>query len=572
MSMTGDGRRPRPGRFGDGVATRWLALGCLLVATAAARAAGPGASQWVFVGADGRLACHADPQGNRIPDFSNCGYAGGGVALPAVPVRASVEPGAGDMTATLQNAIDRLAATAPDAAGFRGALLLRRGTYPIGGTLHVGASGIVLRGQGQGDDGTVLLCNGTTKHNLIEIAGTGSRGYDLPREATRITDDYVPVGATQFDVANATRLRPGQTVWVDRPATPAWLAAIGMDRLPPHRLPPDHDPEKVQPWDASYHLRFDRVVTAVDGHRVTIDAPLANAFERQFGGGTVYPYHFDGRIQHVGVEDLRAVSAFVGKPTDDDEKHGWIAIDLTKVQDAWVRDVTCAHFGFGLANVGRDAKWVTVQDCRCLDPVSQVTGGRRYSYNLMGELTLVQRCYSREGRHDFAVDSRVPGPNVFLACRAEHAHDDAGPHHRWSVGTLFDNVDTHVIDLQNRLNMGSGHGWAGANSVMWNCRVDEFRLQDPPTAHNWAIGTLGRQVLPSMMVDDAYRKRVPDSYFAAHPQPDPAWGFDPANRGTVDSPGVLVQPQSLYLAQLRQRLGDVAVRNLGGPFRLVHQP
>jgi hypothetical protein len=492
------------------------------------------------------------------------------VAPPTVAGRLTVEATPGDMTAAIQAALDGVGRLPPDAAGFRGAVVLGRGTFHVGGTLHLRASGVVLRGAGQGEDGTVLVCEGTTQHNLIEVAGSGSRGYDLPREATAITDDYVPVGATAFDVADTGRLRVGQTVWVDRPATPAWLAAIGMDRIPPHRSPPEHDGERVQAWDATYHLRFDRVVTAVAGHRVTVDAPLANAFEQRFGGGTVYPYHFEGRIEHVGVENLRAVSAFVGKPTDDDEHHGWIAVDLSKVQNAWVRDVTCVRFGFGLANVGRDAKWVTVQDCSCLDPVSQITGGRRYSYNLAGELTLVQRCYSREGRHDFAVDSRVPGPNAFVACWAERAHDDAGPHHRWSVGTLFDNVDTQVIDLQDRLNMGSGHGWAGANSVMWNCRVDEFRLQDPPTAHNWAIGTVGRQATPSFMVGDAYRRRVPDAYFAAHPTPDPAWGFDAANRGTVDSAGAHVAPASLYLAQLRDRLGAEAVSRIGGaPYRLA---
>ncbi|MDB5326102.1 MAG: hypothetical protein JWM57_1671 [Phycisphaerales bacterium] len=302
---------------------------------------------------------------------------------------------------------------------------------------------------------------------------------------------------------------------------------------------------------------------------MNIYAPLTNAFERQYGGGIAMPYHFEGRTEQVGIENVRLVSAFAGKPEDNDEKHGWIAIDLSKVQNAWVRDVTCVHFGFGLANIGRDAKWVTVQDCSCLNPVSQITGGRRYSYNIAGELSLVQRCFSREGRHDFALDSRVPGPNVFLACRSENAHDDAGPHHRWSTGTLFDNVDTHIIDLQNRLNMGSGHGWAGANSVLWNCRVDEFCIQTPPTANNWAIGVIGKQVPPSMMVNDEYRKRVPDDYFKGHPTPDPAWAFDLGNTGTIDSPGRLVAPQSLYLAQLRERLGDAAIQQIGPTYDLL---
>jgi hypothetical protein len=381
----------------------------------------------------------------------------------------------------------------------------------------------------------------------------------------------VPVGVTSFNFDDVRRFHIGQTIWVDRPATPAWLAAIGMDRIPPHRVSADHDSEPVQQWDSSYHLRFDRVITAIDGKRITIDAPLTNAFEKRFGGGAVYPYHFEGRIENIGIENLRADSAFTGPANGDDEKHGWIAINLTRVQNAWVRDVTSVHFGYGLVNIDRDAKWITVQDCSCLDPVSQISGGRRYSYNISGELSLVQRCYSREGRHDFVLDSQVPGPNVFLACWADNAHDDAGPHHRWSCGTLFDNIQTHSIDIENRLNMGSGHGWAGANNIMWNCKVDEFRLQQPPTAHNWAIGTLGRQMLPSFMEDDEYRKMVSDSYFAAHPKLDAAWGFDETNRGTIDSPGKPVGPESLYLAQLRDRCGGNAVKEIGGSYRFVQQ-
>src|SRR5437667_3167181 len=44
---------------------------------------GPGPySVWVYPGSDGRLVYKKDDHGNQIPDFSNAGYGGGGVALP----------------------------------------------------------------------------------------------------------------------------------------------------------------------------------------------------------------------------------------------------------------------------------------------------------------------------------------------------------------------------------------------------------------------------------------------------------------------------------------------------------
>ena len=72
--------------------------------------------------------------------------------------------------------------------------------------------------------------------------------------------------------------------------------------------------------------------------------------------------------------------------------------------------------------VGPDSKWITVQDSQCLDPVSQITGSRRHSFPIQGQLSLVLRCYTRRGRHDYVLHSRIPGPNAFVYCIADMAH------------------------------------------------------------------------------------------------------------------------------------------------------
>src|SRR5690606_18515649 len=76
----------------------------------------------VYPGTDGRLSYLPDESGNTIHDASHAGFGGGGVAIPAVPVRETLWPVPGDNTAHLQAAIDRVAALAPDATGMRGAL------------------------------------------------------------------------------------------------------------------------------------------------------------------------------------------------------------------------------------------------------------------------------------------------------------------------------------------------------------------------------------------------------------------------------------------------------------------
>ena len=47
-----------------------------------------------------------DGQGNRIPDFSYCGYGASEVAIPNAPVRVVVKPVDGDDGARIQSAID----------------------------------------------------------------------------------------------------------------------------------------------------------------------------------------------------------------------------------------------------------------------------------------------------------------------------------------------------------------------------------------------------------------------------------------------------------------------------------
>ena len=71
-----------------------LARIAVLLVGPAATAADP-LRRFVYPGADGRLVYAADARGNRIPDFSHCGYRGG-EAIPDVSVRVVLFQGEGD--------------------------------------------------------------------------------------------------------------------------------------------------------------------------------------------------------------------------------------------------------------------------------------------------------------------------------------------------------------------------------------------------------------------------------------------------------------------------------------------
>ena len=290
------------------------------------------------------------------------------------------------------------------------------------------------------------------------------------------------------------------------------------------------------------------MVTAIDGDTIEIDAPLACSLDKKYGGGHIYRYRQPGRIEQCGVENLRGDSVFDASIPDPrrkgeyaDENHAWQLVTFDKADDCWMRNVTAIHFGYACGEIRRYTRHITIQDCVNLEPVSIVTGARRYSFNMKGTLSLVQRCYSERGRHDYVMHDRAPGPNVFVDCMAVTAYDDTGPHHRWSTGTLYDclRIDGNRIRIQDRGDWGTAHGWAGANQVVWNCEAEKgFVVQNPPTAQNWAIGCIGPKAKPRL-----------------EGRPEGNW----------DSYGKHVVPRSLYLAQLEERLGEQALENVTTP-------
>ena len=75
-----------------------------------------------------------------------------------------------------------------------------------------------------------------------------------------------------------------------------------------------------------------------------------------------------------------------------------------------MRNITAQYFGYSAVSVGSGAKWLTVADSQCLDPISLIDGGRRYSFNNDGaECTLFVNNYARGGRHDFVFGASVKG-------------------------------------------------------------------------------------------------------------------------------------------------------------------
>jgi hypothetical protein len=487
----------------------------LLLIVCSATAQQPWQSKFVHVKKDGSLQYIPDAQGNIFPDFSNVGYHQNAIAIPTVSVVKTIAPSSDSSQQMIQAAIDELSMKAPDKNGFRGAILLKKGVYKIPGTIKITASGIVLRGEGTE---TKLIATGKGQRNLISVAGKGSI-TEVEGTRKKITDAYVPVGTRSFNITSAKGLKVGDNIIVFRPATAKWIRDIQMDSI-------DVRDSTIRQWTPEdYNLQFERVITRIKGNTIFIDNPVVMAMEKQYGGGEIYEYTYDGRISHIGVENLYCESEYVG---NEDEDHGWVAVNYNHIENGWVTGVTSRYFGYSCVSLGSGSKNITVDSCKCLDAKSQITGGRRYSFNNDGQLNLFTNCFASEGRHDYVTGAKVCGPNVFYNCTATNTHADIGPHHRWAMGTLFDNITTDgEINVQDRGNWGTGHGWAGVNQIIWNCTVSKAAIQNPwASGKNYAIGLQG----------DKYEGRLKG-------RPDAEW--EGQNRTGL-------QPASLYIAQLKE--------------------
>ncbi|WP_225871049.1 DUF6298 domain-containing protein [Pedobacter frigiditerrae] len=474
----------------------------------------------IFKGKDGKLAYTPDAQGNRIVDFSYSGYMAGDKAIPNAVIKAKVPLLTGDATNHIQSALDYVSNLPMGKDGIRGCVLLEKGIYKVSGTLKIKASGVILRGSGMGANGTLIQALGLDRIGVIRILGKADK---IVESAIAITDEYVPINAMKFSVANAGSLKVGDNIFIHRPSTKNWIETLKTAEF--------GGGESALGWKPSTRdIHWDRKIISIAGNEITIDAPITTALDAKYGGATISKYKWGGRINQVGVENLKIQSDY-HKENLKDEYHRWTAICLENVQDAWVRQVVFEHFAGSAVNILETAKRITVEDCKSLAPISEIGGERRNTFFTAGQQTLFQRIYAEYGMHDFAVGFCAPGPNAFVQCQSYLPFSFSGAIDSWASGILFDivNVDGHALSFMNRGQDGQGAGWAAANSVFWQCsaaRVDNYQ---PPTAQNWAFGTWAQ------FAGDGY--------------------WDMSNEQ--------IQPRSLYYAQLKDRIGnDADARNV----------
>jgi len=473
----------------------------------------PASSSLVYFGNDGRLVYKPyTDKGDKILDFSYCGYKRSEEPIPNVAVVATVNPLQGETTPDgtmaypkgpdsreeIQSALDKVASRQPDENGFRGAVLLKKGTYYVNGNLLV-PSGVVLRGEGDGADGTVLIFR-NPRGTGIHVGDPEAKPVSMGKP-TRIVDAYIPAGSRHVNVEDLSQFKQGDYIHVRKTTNDKWIKDLGMDRIT--EIKPDK--ERVGNWNArNYQFDHVRQITQVEGNRITLDVQLPQSITAEHGGGTVEKISLRQIDTLCGVESLRVVSNYDtsiksvrnNKEYFSDEENNLNDGILLTCINGWTRDCTVKHTRQGAVKTIENARYCTIRDCKSLEPVSPIRGGRRYPFGFNGgSHSLFYKCYTEKARHAFSAGSRVMGPNAFVECTAWKSYTISEPHHRWSTGLLYDNItlkEGGTLGALNRGYSGSGHGWAGANIVFWNCNAESIVVFDPPTPEqNFAIGYTG---------------------------------------------------------------------------------
>ena len=466
---------------------------------------------------DGKINYSQDTKGNRILDFSYCGYKSSEQDIPNLKNVIFVPHIEGDASESIQRAINYVSGLKPDSRGFRGAVLLDKGVFNLDKDLWIQTSGVVLRGTDKHE--TILLKHGVDRSALLHIEGVNNLAT---KDTFRLISTYIPVNQKTLELASVTNLKVGDRLKVFRPSTKEWIASIkcnifggAIDAL------------GWKPGDMD--VTWDRIVTAINGNTITINAPLTATIDTQFGGATVYSYKWNGRITESGVENLTMESDYNRKyPKDED--HCWTGVSIENAENCWVRQISFSHFAGNAVFLQPTSSQITVEDCISKEPVSEIGGLRRIIFYTMGQLNLFQRCYSEDGINDFAAGYCAPGPNAFVQCEAKRALGFSGAIDAWACGLLFDvvNIDGHNLTFKNLGQSKNGAGWGTANSLFWQCTAAEIECYSPSDeAKNRAYGCWAQ--------------------FSG----DGEWAESNNH----------VQPRSLYYAQLASRLNkDVSSR------------
>ena len=431
---------------------------------------------------DGKLVYGAmNLQGDQLIDFSQVGYRGG-EPIPDVddiPVVKVIGPTGSNDTAIIQAAIDEVAELPVQPNGYRGAILMRDGTYDIRQSVKIKDSGIVLRGAGVGktiwtsapDAGTVydnlfLQVGNSAKAPVQEQIGT-SFGNN-PCGYRKIVYDHT-VGAVAVPVV-------GDWIMVQMLMNVDGQTAIGI----------------VSPSGTKNRGEVRMQVTGVTPlggsvYELETDIPLVFGLRPDLGGAKVFKLTPDIDVpRDIGVRDFTMQPQFLVDTNNliDRDCKG-IAVTADYCEDVWFENLVMLNFFENGIKPLDECFQATLSHCHVQAMTvssSELSDGGYFAggaYGFRGERLLYNALSAAALRHG-PLGNQTAAYNVMLDLMipdygCEPGHADMVP------GILFDRAGR--ANPQGRINAvffgEPGHGWGTQNSLFWNYVLDEMNVESP---------------------------------------------------------------------------------------------
>ncbi|KAM5350801.1 hypothetical protein ACJ41O_007306 [Fusarium nematophilum] len=387
-------------------------------------------------------------RGDRLPDFSYCGYHNSEVPLPTisspnvtvtVPVDAS-----DDLTPAIQDAIDTIA------AGGGGVVELPPGRFSITAGIRL-LSHVVVTGSGNG--GTILVLKEQPSDPVFTLGRLGNPPKAELGVRSNIIDSYVPIGSSIVTVTNSTGLSVNQSVYISRAATESWIRYNGMADLVRDGIP--------QTWiPVNKKITSPNAISAINGTQITLKIPLTDALDATYMEPELLAYKPPVVNSEMGLQNLGIEVPDTCSGADlDNNTCNFAAVNFPSwTVDSWASGLTLEGFNL-FFHVERDASRITIQDCE-MDRNLDIKGRALPSDILLqGSQVLIQdckqvglptaRCFS------VATDSLAAGPNAVTRHTTMSDVQTIYPHERWAQGLLVERTSTPTLFVNRASNVAA---------------------------------------------------------------------------------------------------------------------
>lgn len=521
----------------------------------------------------------ADAEGRALQDYSYAGYHRGEVAppfgegTPARTVDAALGNGAANATSAIQTAIDDTCAAGGGVVRIpAGTYVVRLPTDASPEAIRIPCSHLVLRGDGPSE--TRIVFDDPLRARAKNVIGLRSSGGGVLDPAAGTAAHMLATSATgptrTLTLADVAGLAVGDLVTVRNDVTAAFRAAHRMDAA---------STGEGDFWPASSFrgILYQRVVTAIEGDVITLDAPTRYPLLVRDAARVLEIATF---IEESGVESLalgmvrNTTSSLTtgGEASHDDEYdtvgttpyqvHASHAIRFDRVHDGWLYDVDSfepsANAGTGIhvlsigVEIASSSFRITVQDCDFGRPQYRGGGGNGYLMLVQGNDNLVAGSSTADARHGFILSGAVSG-NVILRGRIIRSRYADDSHRFLAHANLFDAmvIDRGFLQSVNRGTTSTGAGFTGTEMVFWNpyvvqnhaslgngCAVETSQL-----GHGYAIGSHAAAGQQARLCPDSFT----NSYWATLDE------GAPVDFTEGEGMGATLYPPSLYEHQRARR-------------------